>query len=325
MISQRQKIEDSIQGAINFLSESQLNYGEFKTYASWNPWFLPSFFDSSPFVTTFVLYSLKDLKNEKVKIMTKKAIDFLLSEQEKGGIWRFWTSRNKKRLPPDLDDISTISFILKLNGANFDNNLQLILNNRNEDNLFLTWIMEEKYKNNIAWRMVEKDVDCVVNTNVLLYLGKNDPSVCSYINQVIKSNNYSSIYYPSKLAFYYMVSRAFKNGITGFEESKDEILKSTLSRQKRNGSFGNTLETALALNTLFNFNYSGREIDLGTNFLLKRQSVNGSWKKSVFFLGPPFWFLATPLMYRYYGSEELTTALVIESLKNYRRLMSARN
>jgi len=34
-------------------------------------------------------------------------------------------------------------------------------------------------------------------------------------------------------------------------------------------------------------------------------------------LGPPFWFLETPPWYRYYGSEELTTALVIEAMKNY--------
>lgn len=312
-----ENIKNSIKGAINFLYQNQLDYGEFKTLASWNPWLFPSSFDSSPFVTTFVLYALKDIENEKVKEMRKKALNFLESEQEPGGIWRFWTSRNKKKLPPDLDDISTISFILKENGINFDNNLELILNNRNEKGLFLTWIMDEEYKNNFFWRIVEKNVDWVVNTNVLLYLGKNDPQVCSFINRVIKFNKFRSIYYPSKLALFYMVSRAFQNNITLLGESRDIIIKSTLSQQKKNGSLGNDLESALSLNTLFNFNYYGKEINSGINYLLKSQLKNGSWKKSVFFLGPPFWFLETPPRYRYYGSEELTTALVIEAMKNY--------
>lgn len=319
MISQRKNIEDSIQGAIDFLYQNQLPWGEFKTFASWNSWMLLSRFDSSPFATTFVLYSLNDIKNDKVKAIKKRAIDFLLSEKEPGGVWRFWTSRNKKRLPPDLDDISTISFILKVNGLSFDNNLQLILNNKNSEGLFLTWIMDEEYKNSIFWRIVKENVDCVVNANVLLYLGKNDPQVCSYINQKIHSNKFRSIYYPSELAFFYMVSRAFRHNITCFEKSRDKIIKSILNLEKKSGVFGNTLESALALNTLFNFNYYGKEVDLGINFLLKKQSANGSWGKAVFFLGPPFWFLNVPPWYRYYGSEELTTALCLESLKNYYR------
>jgi len=317
MMVQKQKIEDSINRAIDFLYKNQLPWGEFKTYAAWNPWFLAGSFDNSPFVTTFVLYSLKDIQDEKVKTMTKKAIDFLLSKQEKGGVWRFWTSKNKKQIPPDLDDISTISFVLKLNNVNFDDNLQLILNNKNKDGLFLTWLMDEKYKKSIFWRLVEKNVDCVVNTNVLLYLGQNDPRVCSYINQIINSNKFRSIYYPSKLALFYAVSRAFKNNITCFEKSKDKIIKSILISEKKPGVFGNELERALALNTLFNFNYCGKEIDSGINYLLKNQLTSGSWEKAVFFLGPPFWFLPTPPRYRYYGSEELTTALCIEALKNY--------
>lgn len=304
-------IERVIKKAIDFLYQNQLPWGEFKTLACWNRWMIGSYFDSSPFITSFVLYSLKDLEDEKVKIMIKKAIDFLLSEQEKDGIWRFWTKRNKKRIPPDLDDISTISFVLKLNKISFDDNYQLILNNRNQDNLFLTFIIKEGEKYHFK-RLIDKFkdyVDAVVNANVLLYLGQDDPWVCSFINQAIKLNQVCSIYYPNKLALFYMVSRAFKNNVTSLGENRDLIIKSTLSYQKKDGSFGSDLNTALALNTLFNFDYSGKEIDSAIQHLLKRQLANGSWKKSFLFLGPFPW--------RYYGSEELTTALVIEAMKNY--------
>jgi len=304
-------IENAINPAIDFLYQNQLPWGEFKTLACWNRWMWGSYFDSSPFITSFVLYSLKDIRAEKVKKMTEKAISFLLSEQEKGGIWRFWTKRNKKRVPPDLDDISTISFILRLNKINFDDNLQLILNNRNKDNLFLTFIIDKGEKYHFA-SLIEKfkeHIDCAVNANVLLYLGQNDFPACSFINRAIKLNQPCSIYYPNRLALFYMVSRAFKNNVTSLGENRDIIIKSTLSYQKEPGVFGSDLEIALALNTLFNFDYSGKEIDLGINYLLKRQLANGSWKKSFLFLGPFPW--------RYYGSEELTTALVIEALNKY--------
>ena len=313
----RKLIENSIEKAIDFLYKDQLPFGEFKTYACWNPLMLASYYDSSPFVTAFVLYSISGIENEKVKKMTEKAIDFLLSEKEKGGIWRFWTSRNKKSLPPDLDDISTISFVLKSNRVNFEDNLELILKNKNKDGLFLTWIMEKKFEKNFFWRLVKEDVDLAVNANVLFYLGKEDPSVCSYINQAIKSGKVKSIYYPSKFSIFYFISRAYKNKISCLLENREKILKFVLNSQKENGSFGNELETALALNTLFNFDYEGKEIDFGIDFLLKKQSSKGCWKKAVFFLGPPFWFLTVPPFYRYYGSEALTTALCVEALKNY--------
>lgn len=311
MVNGNLNLGNSIERAIGFLYQSQLPWGEFKTLACWNRFMLASFFDSSPFVTSFVLYSLQGVKNEKVKKITEKAINFLLSEQEKGGIWRFWTKRNKKRIPPDLDDTSAISFILKRHKVNFDDNRQLIINNRNKNDLFLTFIINETEKYNFAGLINRfKDHICAgVNANVLLYLGQDDPAVCSYINQAIREDLPRALYYPNKLALFYLVSRAFKNKVTALGENKEFVINSILSYQKKPGVFGSDLGTALALNTLFNFSYLGRELDLGINYLAKRQLANGSWRKSFLFLGP--------FPYRYYGSEELTTALAIEAMKNY--------
>jgi len=310
IFNQTSTINNAVNKAIDFFYENQLDYGEFKTLACSDIQMKNCRFDSSPFVTTFVLYSIKDVKNEKVEIMTKKAIDFLLSEQETGGIWRYRTSRNTESLPPDLDDISTVSFILKLNNISFHDNLQLILNNRNNDNLFFTWITNETNKEDVCCfrdKKFKNEVDCVVSSNILLYLGRNDPHVCSYINKAIRFNETCSVYYTYQLSLYYMVSRAFENDITCFEEIKDIIIQTTLNHQNKDGSFGNDLETALALNTLLNFNYSGKEIALGINNLLQSQLPNGSWRKYYFYLDFEF----------YYGSEELTTALVIEAMQNY--------
>jgi len=308
-------VNASISRAINFLYENQLDYGEFKTLACEDKLMQNCYFDSSPFVTTFVLYSMKGMKDKKIEIMKDKALNFLLNEQEQGGIWRYWISKNTGKIspiPPDLDVISTVSFILKINNRSFDNNLKLISKNKNNDNLFFTWVTDAENKETICCLMnktFKNDADCVVNANVLLYLGQNDQRICSYINNAIKFNESCSKYYPNRLVLYYAVSRAFENNVTCFEEVKNVITKSTLNYQNKDGSFGNALDTALALNTLLNFKYNGNEINLGVNNLLQKQSTNGSWEKAIFFLGPP----------PSYGSasEELTTALVIEAMNKY--------
>lgn len=305
-------IEKSIERGVDFLYQNQLEWGEFKTKASWNPLMIPNYFDSSPFITAFVLYSLNGIEDRKVKIITEKAIKFLLEEKEEGGIWKFWTSRNKKKLPPDLDDISVISFVLKMKGVRLEDNLSLIRQNRNEQGLFFTWLRDEKYWreiSSVAKVFIKRDnVDCAVNINVLLYLGQNDRNVCSYIKRVIESEKSCSIYYPKKLSLFYAISKAFRNGISVLEGCREEILQSTLKLQKGNGSFGSDLDTALALNTLFNFNYFGKETDSAISYLLKRQSKRGFWERDYLFLGP--------FPYLFYGSKELTTALCLEALKN---------
>ncbi len=299
-----ERINNSISKGIDFLYENQLDYGEFKTYICDDKDLEECLFDSSPFVTTFVLYFFNNMEGEKVEIMTEKALDFLLNEQEEGGIWRYWSSRNDKKISPDLDDISTISFILKTNGIDIDDNYQLIKENVNDDNLFFTWLYSGKERN---------DVDCVVNANVLLYLGENNPSVCSYINEAIKSDESCSVYYLGKLSFFYMVSRAFENNITCFDKSKDEIINYILNHQNKDGSFGNELETAFGLTTLLNFNYSGNEIESSLINLLENQQKDGSWKRKAAFCRGIDLTESGP----YFGSEELTTALALEALKKY--------
>jgi hypothetical protein len=317
----KEEVENSIDKGLNFLYQNQLAWGEFRTLASFNPYFLGSYFDPSPFATGLLLYSISEIKDSRVEKIKKKAVDFLLSEKEEGGVWRFWTSRNKKFIIPDLDDISVISFALKREGVEFEDNLPLIRKNRNEKKLFLTWLAREEERKKVTWwidkiykiyELAKRDIDGVVNANVLIYLGENDPSVCSFLNQLVKTDQPFSIHYPSKLAFFYTLAKAYKNKITCLEKSREKIVKSVLSFFKPDGSFGNELETALALNTLLDFSYFGKEIERGMESLIKRQKKEGCWKKRVLFLGP--------FPYRYYGSEELTTGFVLEVFQKYLKL-----
>ena len=305
-----QDINNSINKGINFLYENQLDYGEFKTFACSDLLMQNCSFDSSPFITTFVLYSIKNIKNEKVEVMTNKAIDFLLSEQESGGVWRYWSSRSTKHsyISPDFDDISVISAILVLYNQSFDENIKLFDEYRNENGIIYTWLKDKS----------NNEIDCEVNSNTLFYFGLrniNDIKICDFINRHIVEEKYNCCIYcedgeadKNYLLLFYIVSRAYIHGNSCLGQIKKNIIYKTLILQKEDGSFGNDLDTAIALNTLLNFNYHGNEVNLGVNSLVQKQLISGSWKKQVFYLdGMP----------NYYGSEELTTALAIEAMNKY--------
>lgn len=299
-----ERLNESIDKGIEFLYENQLDYGEFKTYACKDKRMENCYFDSSVFLTTFVLYSIRNLEDEKIKIMTNKSLDFLLNEQEEGGIWEYFTNLNEQSLPFDLDDMAVISFTLKSNNISFDDNLKLFENNRNSEGLFYTWLnMSEK----------ENDVDCVVNTNVLLYLKKNDLAVCNKINSAIINDESCAIWYSDKYIFYYVVSRAYENNITCFNKSSTKIINNILEEfNEKDGSFGSDLHTAIAIIVLDNFDYNGREFDLAVKYLLRKQKNDGSWERSVLY--------SSDYLSHYYGSEEFTTAIVIEALYKYKNI-----
>jgi len=292
---------DAIDRGIAFLAGRQLAYGEFQTFAGSGRVMRVQYAYSSPFITTFILYALRGITHPELEFMREKAVRFLLHEQEPGGIWRNHTRANtlhqQYRLPPDLDDISTVSYTLQSNGVPFDDNHSLIRHNRNDQGLFQTWI-DPPFAN---------EIDAVVNANVLLYLGENIPAVCAYINQVIRNNEPFSKWYPDKLAFYYMVSRAFANGIAGLGQSKEPVVDDIRRCQLPDGSFGNDLQTAMALTTLLNFVHVDEMVQAGIAHLLNRQDTNGSWSIAPFFNG----------FKMFYGSAELTAAIAVEALKKY--------
>src|SRR5438477_10142971 len=95
-------IDDAIDSAVDFLRRHQLPHGEFKTLLAQHRNMSNPVFDSSPFVTSFVLYAFSHLDRASINEMASKALAFLRAEMEFGGVWRYWSSRQQKhaRLPP---------------------------------------------------------------------------------------------------------------------------------------------------------------------------------------------------------------------------------
>lgn len=338
------ELKRSLTRAINFLERNQLNDGEFQTefdrkYENPNQEEeLVS--DSSPFITSLVLYSLSFLRHEtKVQQITKKGLSFLLEEMEPGGLWRYWSSKNKKHnsIPPDLDDICCASYVLKMNNILIPKNIRIILENRNDQGIFYTWVLPRSVRgailnfitlgkalsySNEIWNLTDKDDICnAVNANVLLYLGETQQTrtVIKYLIELVLKEEEDSFlsFYNHKLSFYYMLSRAYFCGVHSLGVLKIPVINQVLSLQKDDDSFGDELLTALAVCTLLNFNHQTSNLDRAIDFLIKTQQLNGSWRRVPMYGGQ--------LDKKLFGSAELTTALCVEAIARYRSLDRAEN
>lgn len=314
-------IDFAISKGSNFLAQNQLPYGEFKTYVSTDEKMADEcVFDSSPFVTALVLYCISFVKEPKPKEITQKAIQFLVEEKEISGLWRFWSSRNSKHmnLPLDSDDTACVAYALKqyyspmLYSFLFGSNKKHLLNNRNEQGLFYTWILPSGYKN---------DIDSAVNANVLFYLGdcEETKAVSDYLNHLVLNDleKKSHPYYLTDLCLYYFMSRAYFHSARSLKKAKDAVLNKTISLQQ-DGSFGDDLSTALAVCTLLNYEYSDdATLNRAIESIVEHQREDGAWSKIAMAWTGVDGETSGDWLAAYWGSEELTTALCIEALAKY--------
>jgi hypothetical protein len=261
--------------------------------------------------------------------MTEKGLDFLLSEVEGPGLWRYWSSRNPQHeaLQPDLDVICCASHILEQHGRAFSSNAAILLASRNDEGLFYTYVAPrpstppelrqemgrlvsaESLLKLLAAGMLH-EVDGVVNANVLLYLGENEhtQAAANYLIDVVQQNKeaHCSKYYGS-LAFYYMLSRAYFSGVTGLGQTRAMVLERMIAAWDNPETPDTALAAALTACSLLNFDHSTWPLSETISTIQKTQRQDGSWRKNYLYLGPA----------PYYGSEELTTAFCVEACARY--------
>jgi len=333
-------IETAIERGLDFLQRNQLPSGEFKSYRSTHPTMEEDCeFDSSPFPTSLIAYSLSFSESLKAKEMLNRAVKFFLSEMESESVWRYWTSQHQyhNNIPPDLDDTVCVSSVLKQNGVQFPDNQNLILANRNRQGLFYTWLVPRfSFPINASyWRVILReavkpislyyfwklnesepnDIDCVVNANVLFYLGESESTkaVIDYLVRVIEQNKEECCdkWHLSRFNLYYAISRNYFAGIKKFEAVREEVIKRIISSAKDDGIIGNNiLETALAVCSLLNWRCLRHELHNAVEMLLGAQKDSGEWQRFPFYYGGPKKYFG-------WGSEEITTGFCLEVMTRY--------
>jgi hypothetical protein len=336
----RRPVDEAIARAVAFLRERQLPHGEFMTLLAPDKEMSAGVFDSTPFTTSFVLYALTHVGNPLANDIIEKAGTYLLSQMEFGGVWRYWSSRhpNHAHYPPDLDDVSCISFALKYAGRKVPNNRWIFRCCRDSLGRFKVWAAITPQNCSEPWFWIARSIgdwqakrpngtapaanaqqqqlqsapvdweemDPVVNANAVLYLGEGAemlPAIIYVREAVLDEGSGGGLWYEDRLSLYYAVARAFRHSAPSFANLKEHIVARILERAARN-EFFTPLHTAMAASVLETFAPESPLIGRLVQDLLTAQREDGSWDKSPFYCAGP----------NYWGSEELTTGLCIEAL-----------
>ncbi len=291
------KLEMSIFSAVNFLKDNQLSNGEFATLISNSSNLDNAVFVSSPFVSTFVVHSLKLLDNNYFVTPNLEKVAKFLKSWGKDGVWEFY-----KLYPirPDSDDtaVATVA-LLELGLPTNQTTFERLEKFRNSEDVFYTWLDEG-----------ENDVDCVVNANVLFLYSKTSrqtAGTCEYLVKVAKSGNYLSCskYYLTPFAFTHAYSRTYFDGNASCLESGKDFVINFITNKIKQKQIDSVLESCLALTTLINLDYRDNLKGIA-DYIISKQNSDGSWNEEVYFIGSG-----------YFGSKELTTALCLEGLAKY--------
>jgi hypothetical protein len=338
LTNSRSELEQAIAQGIDFLAAAQLPSGTFEIFCS--PHMLleenckP---DYSTFQTGQTAYCLTFTKSAKAQEVIDKAIRFLLSEMQEGGVWRYTCSPNPDYLPPDVDDTAIMSFLLKRHGISVPDNTGVMLGNRASSGLFYTWILPRVRWNadSSYWRVALRqfmkfrqlwwffrvteckagDVDPVVNANVLYYLGERPETrpIVQRLFQILEDGTEETCdkYYGSRFNFYYFLSRNRAAGIRALEPAGDTVVRRIKSYAHPDGTIGDhVLHTAQAACSLMDWKDRSKVLDEAIRAILDSRQSSGGWKICPFYYSGQSKKLA-------WGSEELTTGFCLEALSRY--------
>ncbi|HEY5412756.1 MAG TPA: hypothetical protein VIJ94_18710 [Caulobacteraceae bacterium] len=335
---------NAVARAVGFLRGAQLGNGEFETLLGSDKFMSNAVFDSSPFVTSFVVFALTRLPSAiDARDVLDRACGFLQAEMEPGGVWRYWTSRQAKHLliPPDLDDTACISFALKAAGRRPPDNLWGFRLARDDRGRFLTWVPPSRRELPLRhWpaqtaafvrrrvlgskprlerpedrrfegiRVRADDIDPVVNANALLYLGESAETAAAlaYVQSFIADGPQAgfSIYYQDPLFLFHAVARACQCSAPSLAGLKDRVVKGVLARADSDGRYDNPICAAAAACALGAYDPGSAGFAPAIDQLLETQRGDGGWDAHPFYAGREG--------RNFWGSEALTTALSLEAL-----------
>ena len=307
-------INEAIKSGIDCLALNQREDGSFPNFVSTSKDLDHARENQSIFPTCLILASLSSLAHSKdAEKIKNKAAKFLLSQKSDFWSWNYWkrNSSDSKSTPypDDLDDTCCAVSALIGHNSKFVSTKAIakIVNllaycEAQEGGPYYTWLTPPEADK--GW----KDIDLAVNSNIAYFLSLQEvalPSLNAMVEKAIASGKYNSPYYHSPYAVIYFISRWYKG------KQRDKIISYLLKKRLKNNSWGNPLETALAVSVLINLGCRKEDVEETLSSILKNRT-NGAWKAC------PFVVDKIQGKQRYYsGSAELTTAFCLEALNKY--------
>lgn len=312
--NEHDEIKKAIRSGLRFLERGQKKDGSFPVFVSSSGTLRGAKERQSVFPACLILSSLEKLpasdESERIK---KKAAEFIKEQKSEFWSWNYWKrnsdeSRNEP-YPDDLDDTCCAASAL----AEYDAKLLpvkavtgivnlLTYCESEEGGPYRTWIVPPEAAE--KWR----DIDPAVNANVAYFLSLQEvelPSLATMAEETINSEKYFSPYYHSPNAVAYFISRWYRG------KYKEKMIGFLLEKRRKDGSWGNPLETALAVCAIANLGYDKEKMKESARSILQSR-VGGKWKAC------PFIIERVRNGRKYLsGGEELTTAFCLEALGSF--------
>ena len=298
------RIKSAMRKGINFLVRSQTKWGEFPTYWAKCQNMRSANYVESPFITGMILLALSSIEAEEISAIRAKGMAYLFTKRKIDGLFSFLD----EGMDCDLDDICLLNWLLQSIDYNkfFYNSLaETVAQLPQINGLYKTWIR--------IGSNAENDIDLCVNVNVLRFLSSNGVNCDKTIHAIRKSllsRDYSRgmIYYESSYALPYLVftlpPKLCDQIVGGFGFPLERFA------ELKRGKTPSPIDLAMRLFIISSFdNEPIRSIPLVSD-LLSCQTQAGGWRS---------W--ATFRAFNYWGSPELTTAVVVQALWQYTVLL----
>jgi hypothetical protein len=298
--------------------------------------------ETTVFPATLIGHSLLYLRdNSEAQEILNQIADFLIEKRSSLGIWRHYTKPHQLEqfAANDLDNSAMASWFLQQLGRPALDNRDLFISNRSKEGPFYSWItlrlqwnsnpkywrsLWREFRHPIGqyyfWKLMpcaKHDIDAVVNSNVIHYLGENQYTAAAIdlmVRVIVEEREeMCDKWYLRPVLIYYFFSKNMNKGIEKLEELKPIIKNRILAQVKSDGQFFESiLDTALAIAALENMGYYEEIPAKSIQYLLAAQNSNGAWKK-----GAIYYAYERADESAAFGGEEISTAIVLEALVRY--------
>ena len=273
---------------------------------------VPRHFERPPFVSALCALALQSSKDARAKAICSATQAYLVETMESPGYWRYY-----RHLPQDLDSTALCSLVVDRHPWIWlGRNVPGMLANRDEEGLFMTWVLAEGEPDVV--RRFRIEADPVVNANVIAYLGDRPEtrSARQWLEDLVTEGGLdgSSKWYPDPIAIYYAISRAVARCEPALDRLRPVLADRIRDSWGERDGFGNVLQTAQALSALHNVGGLGSlEPERQVESLLNSQRADGSWPELLAFGDQSLkWGVVGQIGH---GSEALTSAHCIEALE----------
>ena len=281
---------------------------------------VPRHYEKPAFISAFCVLALEHSDEPQAKALCNATKDYLASTMEYPGFWRYYL-----HLPQDLDSTTLCSLVIKDHPWIFlGRNVPHILANRNDDGLFLTWILDENEPDVVSTFRIEADP--VVNANVIAYLGDCPETQKSkeWLESLIESDRLegTSKWYPDSAAIYYAIARTAVQVQPAMDRVLPALADLIVELRNDEGEFRDILQTALAVSALDKIgNLERIDVELQAQRIIDSQRNDGSWPELLAFGDQTLkWGTFGQIGH---GSESVTSAFCIEALERLIQTLEA--